>query len=170
MAFSIAQNWHAGELAMHRLLNGPDYDEDNPTSSMLTSQAAFMLQRAPLLALGTLDSQGRPWTTVWGGEPGFSRSLGASIVGVRTTVERRFDPVVEELMQGKDDGEVVREEGKGRMVAGLTIDLETRKRVKLYGRMVAGALSRVESEGGGREETSEGEGEIQLVVKIEQSL
>jgi len=170
MAFSLSMPWHSGEQAMHRLLNGPDYDDDNPTSSMLTSQAAYMLQRAPLLALGTLDSQGRPWTTVWGGEPGFSRSLGSSIVGVRTAVERRFDPVVEELMRGKDDGEVVREEGKGRMLAGLTIDLETRKRVKLYGRMVAGALSRVESEEGEEDGVSEGEGEIQLVVRIEQSL
>ena len=46
------------------------------------------------------------------------------------------------------------------MVAGLAIDLENRKRLKLYGRMAAGALTA----------TDEGLGDVQLVVKIEQSL
>jgi len=46
------------------------------------------------------------------------------------------------------------------MIGGLAIDLETRRRVKLYGRMVAGALSATEKD----------IGEVQLVVKIEQSL
>ncbi|TKA79524.1 hypothetical protein B0A49_01090 [Cryomyces minteri] len=134
---------------------------------MLIPRAAQMLQQAPLLALGTLDSQDRPWTTIWGGESGFSRPLGNSIIGIRTLVDRKYDPVVETLFRGNVDGEVVREEGKGRMVGGLTIDLESRKRVKLYGRMVAGAVSTVgdEKEGGDR-----GQGEVQLVVQIEQSL
>ncbi|KAJ9640339.1 hypothetical protein H2199_005878 [Coniosporium tulheliwenetii] len=134
---------------MHRLLRVPE--QDNPTSSMLTPQAAFMLQRAPLLAVGTLDTSNRPWTTIWGGEPGFSRSLGASIVGVRTAVDGKYDPVVETLNGG-----------------GLAIDLATRKRVKLFGRMVAGALSRADVEAEGGEKG--GQGEIQLVVRIEQSL
>ncbi len=48
----------------------------------------------------------------------------------------------------------------GKMVGGLAIDLETRNRVKLYGRMIGGVILAVE----------EGMGEVQLVVKIEQSL
>lgn len=166
MAFSMALPWSPGEEKMHRLLRVPE--QDNPTSSMLTPQAAFMLQRAPLLAIGTLDAEQRPWTTVWGGEPGFSMSLAASIIGVRTAVDGKYDPVVEALVGGNGDGEVVRETGRGRMVGGLTIDLATRKRVKLFGRMVAGALSRAEGDGDGKGEGSHGE--IQLVVRIEQSL
>ncbi|KAJ9667413.1 hypothetical protein H2201_002614 [Coniosporium apollinis] len=166
MAFSMALPWSPGEETMHRLLRVPE--QDNPTSSMLTPQAAFMLQRAPLLAVGTLDTSNRPWTTIWGGEPGFSRSLGASIVGVRTAVDGKYDPVVETLVGGNGDGEVVRETGRGRMVGGLAIDLATRKRVKLFGRMVAGALSRADVEAEGGEKG--GQGEIQLVVRIEQSL
>ena len=167
MAFihSSDLGWHEGESAMQNLLRVP-YQE-NPTSPFLTPGAAYMLQSSPLLALGTLDKEGRPWTTIWGGEPGFSRPIAQSIVGVKTLVDRKHDPVVETLLGGRDDGEVVREEGKGRMVSGLVIDLEKRKRVKLYGRMVAGALARSGDEG---DVNDNGTGEVQLVVKIEQSL
>jgi len=164
MSFSLGLPWSEGEETMHRLLHVPP--QDNPTSPQLTPQAAYMLQAAPLLAIGTLDAQKRPWTTIWGGEPGFSRPLGGGMVGIRTRVDRKYDPVIQALVGGGEDGEVVREEGRGRMVGGLTIDLATRKRVKLFGRMVAGALGRV-----GQDEGEEGgEGEVQLVVKVEQSL
>lgn len=160
MAFSYEadQQWHSGEDQMHKLLRVPD--QDNPTSPYLTPYGNMTLSRSPLLALGTLDKEDRPWTTIWGGEPGFSRAIGQSVIGVKTTVDRRYDPVVEALL-GKDaDGEVINPDGPGNMVGGLGIDLETRLRVKLYGRMVAGAVNA----------TEEDAGEAQLVVKIEQSL
>jgi len=154
---------------MHRLLNVPSHD--NPTSSLLTAQASFMLQRAPLLAVGTVDDQGRPWTTVWGGESGFSQPLGSSIIGTRTVVDRKNDPVVQALLAGQYDGEIVKSGGPGKMIGGLTIDLAARKRVKIFGRMVAAALDPMEqnedSHGNNNNSTS---GQLQLVVKIEQSL
>ena len=159
MAFYEADTaWHVGEQEMQNLLHVPPLD--NPTQPFLTPQASNTLIHAPLIALGTLDSEGRPWTTVWGGEAGFSRAIAQGIIGVRTIVDREHDPVVKILLGEKSDGEVVQVQGKGKMVSGLTINLETRKRVKLYGRMVAGALAA----------TEEGIGEVQLVVKIEQSL
>lgn len=135
-------------------------DRDNPTSPYLTPHGNMILTRSPLLALGTLDEYDRPWTTIWGGERGFSRAIGQSVIGVKTTVDRRYDPVVEALLGKEADGEVVNPEGPGNMVSGLGIDLETRTRVKLYGRMVAGAVNATEGNAG----------EAQLVVKIEQSL
>ena len=152
---------------MQQLMRLPDMD--NPTSSMLTAQAANLLQRAPLLAIGTLDSANRPWTTVWGGKPGLSQPLGQSIIGIKTPVDMRHDPVVNILLGSKVDGEVTREEGQGRMVSGLIIDLMLRKRVKLFGRMVAGALGAVNSE---ISESTLGssEGQVQLVMRIDQSL
>jgi hypothetical protein len=147
--------WHTGEEKMHVLLHVPP--QDNPTSPYLTSFAANLLLRSPLLALGTLDSTGRPWTTVWGGESGFARAIDQSVVGVIATADRTYDPVIETLLGNKADGQVVRD---GRMISGLGIDLENRKRIKLYGRMIAGVLSA----------TKEGIGEVQLAVKIEQSL
>lgn len=150
--------WNAGEEEMHKLLKVPE--QDNPTSPFLTPFASSLLIRSPLVAIGTLDSEDRPWTSLWGGESGFSRAIAQNIIGVKTTVDKTYDPVVEKLFEGKDDGEVIQEKGKGKMVGGLAIDLESRRRVKLYGRMIAGALSA----------TEDGIGEVQLVVKIEQSL
>lgn len=173
MAFSIALPWSPGEEKMHQLMNVPEHD--NPTSSMLTPQASFMLQRAPLLVIGTVDDQGQPWTTIWGGESGFSRPLGSSIIGTRTSVDRKYDPVIQSLIGGRDDGEVVKGEGLGKMVSGLAIDLMTRKRVKIYGRMITAVLSRIsededEDEEMHQESDTSTRGQVQLVVRIEQSL
>lgn len=165
---------------MHERMRVGEFE--NPTSAGLTPNAVYQIAADPLLAIGTVDSQKRPWTTVWGGESGFARSLGSGIVGIKATVDRKFDPVVATLLGGKDDGEVVREEAPGRMISGLAIDLMKRKRMKLYGRMVAGALMKpdvrdeegMETEEQDKNEEQEdwdsGEGEIQLVQKIEQSL
>ncbi|ERF77029.1 hypothetical protein EPUS_07935 [Endocarpon pusillum Z07020] len=158
--------WHKGEEKMHQLTRTEN--QENPSSPYLVPGAAQMLQRAPLLALGTIDETGRPWATVWGGETPLAQPVAQSIIGIRTTVDSRSDPVVDLLYGGKDDGEVVKEQGAGRMVSALSINLEKRKRLKLYGRMVAGALARIGPE---TDQDSAGPvGEVQLVVKIEQSL
>lgn len=105
-------------------------------------------------------------------------------MGIKAQVEGLWDPVVEVLVGGKDGdgggsgsgsgsekfGVRREEEGKGRMISGLTIDLERRKRVKFFGRMVVGALGwrrRGEGEGDddGREDSI---AEMQLVLKVEQ--
>ncbi|QDS72105.1 hypothetical protein FKW77_003540 [Venturia effusa] len=160
-SISFAQPWHPGEQLMHKMTNVPEYD--NPTSYALTPQAAYMLQSAPLLAIGTLDSDLRPWVALWGGESGFAKPLGGGLVGVRADIDARYDPVVEAFIPKtkRKDGEVVRSEGEGNIFAGLTINLMTRKRVKIAGRMIAGAVG---------EEDEMGNGEIQAAVRIEQSL
>ncbi len=142
--------------------------QENPNSPYLTPSAAQMLQRAPLLALGTVDGKGRPWATIWGGEAPLAQPVAESIIGINTTVDSKTDPVVDLLFSGRDSGEVVKEEGAGRMISGLTIHLERRKRVKLYGRMVAGALGRIGPEDDQHSPISVGQ--VQLVMKIEQSL
>jgi hypothetical protein len=87
------------------------------------------------------------------------------MIGIRADIDTEFDPVVESLVakEHRKSGEIVKSEGKGAMVGGLTIDLMTRKRVKIYGRMVAGAVSTAEDE-------SMGIGDMQLICKVEQSL
>ena len=160
---SEAMPWHSGEKHMHSITKVPT--KENPNSPFLQPRAASMLQRFPLLAVGTVDDDERPWATIWGGEAPFAQQIGDSVIGVRTTVDASFDPVVQALYHGKRNGEVIQEpEGKGRMVSGLSIHLEQRNRMKLFGRMMAGALqSHEETEG-------KAVGQIQLVVKIEQSL
>ncbi|KAI0793556.1 oxidoreductase [Fomes fomentarius] len=149
---SFAMPWSDGELAMQQLLPSARRDY-NPTTTFLSTQAATMLARAPLLAA-------HPWVTVWGGEPGFAQPLANSIMVVRASIDRRYDPVAQALVNSKAEGEIVKDEGVGRMIGGLTFDLVTRKRVKLYGRMVVASL--------GRSKTKDGI--MQLVVRIEQSL
>ena len=158
--------WHDGEEKLQKALRVPDID--NPTVPMMSPQLANHIQIAPLIAIGTLDSEDRPWTTLWGnGDHGLARPLAQNVIGIKTAVAGKHDPVVEELVGKETTGQVVKEEGEGRMVSGVTIDLETRKRVKLYGRMIAGALSSRDDE-----VTGEGESiaETQLALKIEQSL
>lgn len=150
---------------MHSLMQ-VDMSYDNPTSRFLLPGAALLLRTAPLLALGTLDQEGRPWTTVWGGEPGFSRSLGSSNIGVKALVDCRYDPVVNALLGSQPDGEVAAGSGQTRSLSGLAIDLVTRRREKFAGHMLAGALGRL-----GLEQSNASEiGEVQLLVKVDANM
>ncbi|KAF2825186.1 hypothetical protein CC86DRAFT_295112 [Ophiobolus disseminans] len=170
MAFSMAMPWNDGEEKMHKLLRVPP--QDNPTSTMLTPQASFMLQKGSLLALGTLDLQDRPWTTLWGGSPGFSEPLGGGFVGTRTLVDSEHDPVVQALVGEAKAGEMLQPKDGGKMLAGLAIELMTRKRVKIAGKMVAGTVQDVKVQIGESDEerTPETQNQIQLVTKIDESL
>jgi predicted pyridoxine 5'-phosphate oxidase superfamily flavin-nucleotide-binding protein len=168
MAFihSNSMGWHEGEQKMHSLMHTPS-SEENPTSPFLTPGGAHLLQTAPLLALGTLDREGWPWTALWGGEPGFARSLGSSVVGIKNLVDRQYDPVAQALLGEQEDGEVFRENGQEHFVSGLAIDLSARRRVKFAGHLMAGALGRSATEPA--EEDSK-TAEAQVVLKINSSL
>ncbi|KAI4727375.1 oxidoreductase [Aureobasidium sp. EXF-10728] len=166
MTFYQALDFHEGEKLMQKKLRVPEMD--NPTIPMLSPQLSTMLQKAPLLAFGTLDPEGRPWTTVWGGRKGFSQPLGNSMIGIRTSVASTLDPVVEVLVGRDAKGEIVKEEGNGRFLSGLAIDLDTRKRVKLAGRMVAGALGSTDGEDGA--DANVQQGVLQLVARVDESL
>jgi hypothetical protein len=164
MAFQIDMPWSDGEHQMHELLHVPEHE--NPTSPFLTPQAAYMLQQAPLLAVGTLDSQNRPWTTIWGGERGFSQPLGGNLMGTRTLVDAKYDPVVDALVSE----EFGKKNGGPKMMAGLTLDLMTRKRVKLSGNAVAGAVAKIAADEDSEQRVVDGVGQIQMVTNITQSL
>ncbi|EEY21906.1 oxidoreductase FAD/NAD(P)-binding [Verticillium alfalfae VaMs.102] len=152
-AATAAPVWHPGELAVHRLLSVPT-PHANPTSAGLPRPYAARIAAAPLLALGTLDAEGRPWTTLWGGAAGVAGAMGPGLLGVRARVDAAHDPVLRALWGGPVvDEQVVRSGDK--VVSGLGIDLQTRDRVKLMGRLVAGAVA---------------QGEVQMAVRVEGSL
>ncbi len=170
MSFHRSMDWHEGEKKIHRLTH--NLREDNPTSPFLTPRAAALVSRYTLMSLGILDSRDRPWCTVWGtGEPPLAQQVAQSVLGIKSTVDGSFDPVVQELFGGRADGEVVRETPPGRMVSGLSCQLDERGRVKLYGRMIAGALSVTDEDDSSAKDGTTGKAaEAQLVLKIEQSL
>ena len=161
------QSFHEGERKVQEMMKVGDID--CPTVPRLSSQAAAMLERAPLLAVGTLDEQGRPWSSIWGGERGFARGLPQldNHIAIKVPVDGAHDPVVEQLLgtaATASSAGGMREGLRGKMASALAIDLETRKRVKIYGRAVAGALA-VDNDAEGQATAT-----AQLLVGIEQSL
>lgn len=180
MAYYQALPWHEGEDKIHQLTRSPR--SDNPTHPMLSGFLANRVAASPTIALGTIDDEDNVWCTVWGGDLPIAQQVAAGgVIGIKAPVDATFDPVVETLYGGKDDGEVLKCEGnQRRMVSGLSIHLEDRDRVKLFGRMVAGCLDATEN----AEQTSEVKeaaedakgthanktGAAQLVLHITQSL
>lgn len=138
--------WHPGEAEIQQLLRVPP--QPNPTAVGLPARYAHRVAQSPLVAFGALDAEGRPWATVWGGEPGFARPVGHGVLSADSLADARHDPVLHALLLGggslTGEYQITREElegGRGRLVAGLSIDLAMRDRVKLAGRLVAGSVA-----------------------------
>lgn len=146
-------DWHPGETAMHNLLHVPP--TLNPTSPGFPARYHNRLLYSPLLAVGTVDNQGQPWTTLWGGHRGSARAVAEDTIAVQSKVGREYDPVFEALWgaQSVEEGEINSME---REVSALAIDLETRDRVKLAGRFIAGSVVP--------------DGQIQAALHIKESL
>ncbi|KAL2875004.1 hypothetical protein SGCOL_009848 [Colletotrichum sp. CLE4] len=170
--------FHQGELALHDLLKVPRH-RGNPTAAGLPPSYGTRIAAAPLLALGTLDAESRPWTTLWGGEAGnVARPIAEDVLGVRSLVDVVDDPVFRALWgdEGGQRSQEVIQPGQGpdggKLVSGLAIDLTTRDRVKFGGRMVAGAVT---TKNGDRSTSSpsssnSASSEVQIAVHVEESL
>ncbi|KAI3527516.1 oxidoreductase FAD-binding domain-containing protein [Colletotrichum filicis] len=177
--------FHQGELALHEQLKIPRH-RANPTAAGLPPSYGNRIAAAPLLALGTLDAERRPWTTLWGGEAGnVARPIAEDVLGLRSVVDVVDDPVfkalwgvereVDEDHQQQQHLQEVIQPGRGpdggKLVSGLAIDLTTRDRVKFGGRMVAGAVT-VPSDGiaAAEDRSSSSSSEVQIAVHVEESL
>ncbi|UQC73560.1 oxidoreductase FAD-binding domain-containing protein [Colletotrichum lupini] len=177
--------FHQGELALHEQLKIPRH-RANPTAAGLPPSYGTRIAAAPLLALGTLDAERRPWTTLWGGEAGnVARPIAEDVLGLRSVVDVADDPVFKALWgaEGEVDGDQQQQQhlqeviqpGRGpdggKLVSGLAIDLTTRDRVKFGGRMVAGAVT-VPSDGiaAAEDRSSSSSSEVQIAVHVEESL
>ncbi|KAK4105272.1 hypothetical protein N658DRAFT_491731 [Parathielavia hyrcaniae] len=150
--------WHQGERAVHSLLKVPTSSRPNPTTAGLPPSYAHRVTVSPLLAVGALDDQGRPWTTLWGGERGFTRPVAQGILGMQSLVDKAHDPVIRALLGEAAHGEVFQPEGD-RIMSALSIDPESRDRVKLAGKMLVGTVS------GQPHNNTIGEAQIAMVVQ-----
>lgn len=79
---------------------------------------------------------------------------------IRAIVNKEHDLVAKGLLGSKAIGEVMLDGRPTKMVSMLGIDLEAHTRVKLYGRLVSGALA----------EVGNGTNEVLLVITVERSL
>lgn len=149
---------HEGEVAVQKMLKVPV--SGNPAHPGLPAAHARRIAVSPLLALGTVDAQGRPWTTLLGGEAGFAGAVAENVLGVRSLVDDG-DPVLEALWagagQGSGDGEGEEVVQRDAVMAGLSIDPMTQDRVKVGGRLVVAAKPR-------------GEGPMQLAMTVDECL
>lgn len=162
-------DFHPGEKAIHALLHISQHG--NPTQIGLPARFALRVAASPLVAFGTLDGDGKPWTSVWGGKAEFAAPLEHGVLAVQSVADARYDPVAQSLFGTRTDGKlddepyhITREElegGGGRVMAGLSIDLATRDRVKLGGRLVAGKADLNDEEDVAR---------VQMAMLVEESL
>ena len=134
----VRAEWHDGEDQMHKLLHVPDMG--NPTKPGLSPHAQRLLHLSSLLAIGIIDDQGQPWTTILAGEPGFAKSLGQSVVGARALADIKYDPVIQALFPKGEAAGVADDQVKATDFAALGIHLASRDRIKLHGKVVAGGI------------------------------
>lgn len=168
-------SWHSGELAVHKLVHVPT--PENPTTAGFPARYGYRVQQSPLVALGALDDDGKPWTTVWGGMPGFARPIGHDLLMAGSLVDAENDPVISALLGGAGKGvggdrkyqmdQADFASGGGKVISGLSIDLATRDRVKVGGRLVEGG---VVTEPGPLGSGEDGVTRAELVVLIEEGL
>ncbi|KAJ5819747.1 oxidoreductase [Penicillium riverlandense] len=130
--------WHSGERKMHDLMKVSD--QVNPTSELLPPGTGHFVYQAPLVAIGVVDHWGKPWTTVLGGEPGFARPVGDSMIMMDTPAPNMDDPILQFLLGSTPVNQTAQFHGEKPIIAGLAIDLESRMRVKLHGRFRAGQV------------------------------
>jgi hypothetical protein len=175
----VPYQFHAGERAVQRLLHAPT-SRENPTSVGLPHSSAYRISECAICAFGTLDTEGRPWTSVWGGSKDFVHPVAENVLGVDAVVDARWDPVARALLVdgGTDDastqdrrgkgkgvgeleiGEIVHSAGdghKGKLFSGVSMDLEARDRVKMGGRFIAGAVVKHVDDESGVEDQQSGE-------------
>ncbi|KAM7199631.1 hypothetical protein V8F33_004283 [Rhypophila sp. PSN 637] len=137
--------WHPGEISAHKLLKVTTSHRRNPTQQGLSYSHGYRVSESPIVALGTLDQEGNIWTTLWGGEKGFARPVARNVLALQSLLSVKGDPFLGALLQLDENnnalkGGVIKPAGEGKMMSGLSVDLETRDRVKLAGRVLVASL------------------------------
>ncbi|OIW30173.1 hypothetical protein CONLIGDRAFT_702726 [Coniochaeta ligniaria NRRL 30616] len=156
-----AFGWHSGERAVQELLGASTASRPNPTSLEFPPAHGFRIASNHLLALGALDDEGRPWSTIWGGERGFAQRIAKGVLGIRTLVDRQYDPVAQALLGSAARGNPVRPDDVTtgyKFMSGMSIDFDSRDRVKVMGRLLT-------SEVGDDDKV----GEVQLAMVVQES-
>jgi len=185
--------FHAGELELHRICALPRTEApDNPTlPGTSLSRYATWLRRVPLVAVGTLDAQGQPWTALWSGESGMLQARGQALA-MRVRLGAAFPTKIDSRARGETETEWEQRfmgpwdwaadpvaasfhnmdgapsTASPRMVSLLAVNLEERNRVKLFGTLTHSCANDEYDEDGdaGDDKVKD----VMLVVKIEQAL
>jgi hypothetical protein len=118
------QPYHAGEIAVQERTGERDIARRHGAliSSAIVSSALPFLARQRLVAVSTAGDDGRLWTSVWCGQPGFVRSAD----GQRVVIGRT-------LMTASPDDPVMGRVAVARDVGVLAIEFASRRRLRING-------------------------------------
>jgi uncharacterized protein len=116
--------WHEGELAAQRaagVAEQADIGRQNIRNFMPDQHRGFFAQ-LPFLVVGAIDKAGRPWASLLCGRPGFATSPDPTLLHIAAQ-PADGDPLLEAL-------------GPGAAIGLLGIELPTRRRNRVNGRIV----------------------------------
>ena len=152
------------------LLGVTTYQRPNPTSTAFPPAHGKRIAENELMAVGVLDDSGRPWTTIWGGQRGFADRIAEGTLRIRALVDRMHDPVAQALLPITVDGRHQQQcpdtasDGL-KLISGISIDFESRDRVKVMGRLLAAEiLERDKNQPDGKLVS-----EVQLSMRVQES-
>ncbi|HKO50848.1 MAG TPA: pyridoxamine 5'-phosphate oxidase family protein [Polyangiaceae bacterium] len=118
--------FHPGEQAVQQRVGVRDQVERagrNMIREQMPAQHGELFEALPLLVVGSIGANGRPWASLLSGEPGFVRSPSATQLRIQAE-PALGDPLRDQLTLGSPLGL-------------LGIQLETRRRNRANGRIVA---------------------------------
>lgn len=125
--------WHAGEIALQATLGAVDRMDEigrKVIRDYMPDQHRDFFAQLPFVVIGSVDGEGRPWATLRAGEAGFMHSPDPQRLQLTLPVEPD-DPAQAGLRDGA-------------AVGMLGIELHTRRRNRLNGRLRALDGGRVE--------------------------
>jgi uncharacterized protein len=124
MAHAIQSPWHTGELAIQRSIGVAERMETVGRSNLrnfLLEQHREFYPLLPFIALGAVDPAGDAWATLRAGRPGFLSSSDTKTLSFH--LDRDPNDPADIGMNGGDS------------VGALGIDLSTRRRIRLNGKV-----------------------------------
>jgi uncharacterized protein len=123
--------FHSGELAVQRRAGvaGMASRIGNGIHAAVPPAAAAFLAQRSWIVLATADAKGRPWASVVSGPPGFASVLTG--IGGETGVRLATHPV--------EGDPLAANLAISKYVGLLAIDLATRRRMRVNGRLIAGS-------------------------------
>lgn len=130
---SIPNPYHEGELAVQRRANVTEMARrsGSAVNSAISTRALHFIEQQPMMVTGSIDAQGRIWTSVLIGQPGFLRALDENTLEIDLSRPRssKDDPLWRNLEENTS-------------VGLLVIELDTRRRLRINGHARKGSAER----------------------------
>ncbi|KAJ3112679.1 hypothetical protein HDU96_004309 [Phlyctochytrium bullatum] len=126
--------WHSGEKEVQARTQSPLARFPLPRS--MPEQHQLFFSNLAYFAFATLDAEGRPWSSILVGSPGFVRNDGENVLHV-DCMSFGLEPTARNLADAENGSQL-------NLIAGLGIDFTNRRRNKVAGNILASKVTPVE--------------------------